>query len=270
MSIALSVILGIALLLGVGLVGFQVPPGSFPPHPEKTHNLGTVELPSNLPEPVYRHFVATVGSQVPKIESAVVWGRGKLKIKGLWLPVRFKAYYVPGQDFYRSMEVTWFGRPILQGVDSYIDGEGVLNIAGNTVTGDKIAQGQNLALWGEAIWMPSIYFTDPRVRWEATDDMTARLIVPFGEQEESFLVEFDPQTGLIREMSAKRYRGEEKTKTLWRVECLDWKPFHGIKIPTRVIATWADEKNPYVVLTVEGVEYNVDVSQYIKARNSRH
>ena len=266
MDILVSIFLGMALLVGVGLVGLQIPPKSFPPHPEKTRDLGTVELSSGLPEPVWRYFEAALDGQAPKIESAVLWGRGRLKIKGLWLPVRFKAYYLPGQAFYRLMEITWFGLPILKGVDSYIDCQCGLKITGliNLLeTGEKIDQAQNLILWGEAIWTPSVYLTDPRVRWEAVDEATARLVVPFDGREEAFLVRFDPQTAMIREMSAERYRGQEEAKTPWRVECLDWKPFQGVRVPTRVVGTWEDEKSTYVLLAVEGVEYNVDVSEKI-------
>jgi hypothetical protein len=250
----------------MGWVGLQVPPKGFPPHPEKTRDLGAVEMPTGLPAPLQRYLAAALGSRVPRIESAVLWGRGRLKIKGLWLPVRFRAYYLPGRAFYRLMEITWFGFPILKGVDSYIDGHGGLKITGLLdleETGEKIDQAQNLVLWGEAIWTPSLYFTDPRLRWEAVDEKTARLIVPFGEGEEVFLVKFDPQTGLIREMSAPRFRGQEEAKTSWRVECLDWKPSHGLKVPTRVIGHWADENGPYVVMSVEGLEYNVDVSEVL-------
>jgi len=268
MNALLWVFLGIALLVGVGFVGLQVPPKSFPPHPEATRDLGTVELPPGLPAPVQRYFDVALDGQAPRIESAVLWGRGRLKIKGIWFPVRFKAYYLPGRSFLRSMEITWFGLPILRGVDSYINGRGGLKITGFIhleETGEKIDQAQNLVLWGEAIWTPSLYFSDPRVRWETVDEHVARLIVPFGEGEESFLVKFDPQTGLIREMSAKRYRGQEEAKTAWRVECLNWKSFHGVKVPTRVIGHWEDEKTPYVIMTVEGIEYNVDVSEKIPA-----
>lgn len=263
MNIALSVLLGIGIIVGIAWVGLQIPPKGFPPHPEKTPELGSVDLGQELPPPVQRYFEAALGAQVPGIESAVLWGRGRLKIKGLWLPVRFKAYYLPGRAFYRLMEITWFGLPILRGVDSYINGQGRLKITGLIdleETGERIDQAQNLVLWGEAIWTPSLYFTDPRVRWEAVDEHAARLVVPFGGGEEVFLVEFDPQTGLIRGMSAERYRGQEETKTPWRVECLDWKSFHGVRVPTRVVGTWEDEKGPYVAMTVEGLEYNVDVS----------
>ena len=267
MSIVVRVIeaiIGVLVILaGIGWLGFQIPPKSLPPHPDKTQNLGTVELSPDLPKPVYRHFTETLGSQAPRIESAVVWGKAKFRISGLWMPVRFKAHYVPGQDFYRYMEVTWFGLPILRGSDSYLNGEGILNMAGNVETGEKIAQGQNLAVWAEAVWMPSVFVTDSRVRWEAVNDVSARLFVPFAEQEDSLLVRFDPQTGLMTQMSAQRYRDQEEKKTPWRIECMDWETFHSVKIPIRAAVAWEDEGSPWAFFAVEGVEYNVDVSEKI-------
>ena len=129
------------------------------------------------------------------------------------LLVRFKAYYLPWQAFYRLMEITWFGLPILKGVDYHIDGRGGLKITGliePEETGEKIDQAQNLVLWGEAIWTPSVYLTDSRVRWEAVDEKTAWLVIPFSGREEAFLVRFDPQTEMIQEMSAERYIEAER------------------------------------------------------------
>jgi hypothetical protein len=258
----IGIVGGIIAVVGIGWLGLQTKPKNFPLPSDQTRDLGRVGLPASLPEPVYRHFNATLGSEVPKIESAVVWGRARIKT-GMWMPLRFKAYYVPGQGFYRYMEITWFGLPVVKGVDSYLRGEGVMNIAGNITAGKKIDQGQVLAMWAEAALTPSAYVTDPRIRWEAVDDRTARLVVPFGEGEETLQFRFDPQTGFMSQMSALRYRGQEENKTPWRGDYMDWQAVHSVKIPTRIAVTWEDEGSPWAYWTIDGVEYNVDVSEKI-------
>ena len=260
-------IISIAVVLpGIVWLGFQIEPAGFPPHPEKTQEAGAVGLPSNLPEPVRRYSEEVMGSHVPGIESAVVWGKAKMKLSGIWMPVRFKAYYLPGRTFYRYMEITWFGRPILKGHDSCIDGEGVLKIEGilnMKETGNKMDQGQNLALWGEAVFAPSVFIADPRASWEAVDEVTAHLVFPFGEQKDRLLFKFDPKTNLITHISAMRYRGQEEEKTPWLIEFTDWKTFHSVRIPVRFSVAWEDEGSPWSYWTVEGVEYNVDISDKI-------
>jgi hypothetical protein len=257
----------LASLVGVGWLGLRTKPAPFPPHPERTPTLGTVELPSDLPEPVRRHFRETFGGRVPRIGSAVVWGRADFKVGGLWTPMRFKGYYVPGREFRRDMEITWFGMPILRGSDAYLQGKGSLEITGlvNTSSkGETIDQGQNLAMWAEAPFTaPSMLVLDSPARWEPIDAHTARLIVPFGEREGTLRAEFDPQTGLVRSMSGMRYRNREDTKTPWRGEFSEWRTLHGIKVPHRNVAVWADKGGPYGIFRIEGAEYNVDVSEKI-------
>lgn len=110
--------------------------------------------------------------------------------------------------------------------------------------------------------MTKTIYSSP-VHWEAVDDVTARLVVPFGEQEDNLLVRFDPQTGLMTQMSALRYRDQEEEKIPWQVSYQSWKTFHSVKIPTQIAVMWEDEGNPWSFWTVEGVEYNVDVSAQI-------
>ena len=255
----------LALLGGLGWLGLRIRPKPFPPHPESTRELGTAELPSDLPAPVCRHFQTTMGERAPRIKTAVVWGRADFKVNGLWTSMRLKSYHVPGREFYRYMEITWFGMPILRGVDAYLGGKGSLEITGllnMSSRGENFDQGENLVMWAEAPFTtPSALVLDPRIRWEPIGAHTARLLVPFGDREVSLRVEFAPETGLMKLMSSMRYRGQEATKTPWRGEYSEWRTVHGIKVPHRVVSAWEDEEEPYIILAIEGVEYNVDVSE---------
>jgi hypothetical protein len=129
-------------------------------------------------------------------------------------------------------------------------------------------QGANLALWAEAGWFPSLWLSDARVRWEAVDETTARLMVPFEDGFESFIVRFDAQTALINTMEAQRYReaGQGKPKILWVTSNLPGKTIAGTKLSAIGAATWSDQGRPWAVFTLEDVRYNVNVNEYIRKR----
>jgi len=240
----------LALLATIGWLGLQVQPKPFPAYPEQTLFLNTVEWPEDLPAPVTRYYETIMGDQIPVIESAVISGRGRLRIKGITFPARFRFTHVAGQGYRHYIEATLFGYPVMKVNEWYLDGHARMELPVGIIENEpKIDMAANLSLWGEAVWLPSMFITDPRVRWEAVDDTTARLIVPFGEEEDAFTVTFDPQT-----------------KIPWRNEPLGWQTFHGVMVPSPAATTWLDEGTPWAVWTIEDVVYNVDVSEYIRAR----
>ncbi len=129
----------------------------------------------------------------------------------------------------------------------------------------KIDQAANLGLWSESVRLPSISITDPRVRWESIKYHTALLRVPIGEVEQTFVVRFDPQTGMLRFLEAMRYRdAADESKTLWINQAGEWREIDGNTIPAAGAVTWFDEGTPWAVFTVEQVVYNVDVSDHIR------
>lgn len=226
-----------------------------------------VDLPAGLPAPVARYYRVTCGEQVPVIESAVITGRARLRIRGLTFTSRFRFTHSAGRDYRHYIEATVLGYPLMKVNEYYLDGKGRMELPFGVIEGEpKIDMAANLGLWGESIWLPSILITHPRVRWEAIDDTNTHLVVPSGDQEDTFTVTFDPQTDLLQTMVAIRYReADDEEKIPWRIEAQGWDTFHGLIIPTPLAATWMDEGKPWAVFTLEDVAYNVDVSEYIRA-----
>lgn len=266
-SIGIGTTAGLGALLGAGWLGLKVEPASFAPYPESTVRPDTVALPADLPAPVDRYFRAALGDRVPIIESAVLTGRGRLRFAGLTFPTRIRFTHEAGRGYRHYIECTWFGMPVLKVNEAYLDDHARMEQPFGVVANEpKVDMAANLSLWGESIWLPSIIATDPRVRWEAIDRTSARLVVPFGEAEDSFTVAFDEQTGLIRSMEALRYRAaRDAAKLPWRIEPLGWLTFHGLRVPSPAAVTWLDQARPWLVVSLEHVAYNVDVSQYIHA-----
>ncbi|MBE0687489.1 MAG: hypothetical protein IH585_15980 [Anaerolineaceae bacterium] len=259
----------IILLLWLGL---QMLPEPFPSYSAPTNHLRTLPLPENLPAPVERFYRQLYGDSVPVIDSAVISGTGRLRINGITLPARFRFVHISGQDYRHYIENTIFGLPLLQVNEHFLNGTARLELPFGVSEGLHVDQGANLALWAEAIWMPSIWITDPRVSWEALDENSATLIIPFKDESgqstaevEHITVFFDPETGLLQSMQSMRYKGTDSpSKTLWINEVLEWQTLNDSLQPVLSAVTWQDEGTPWARFTTLEVVYNADVNLYVQ------
>jgi hypothetical protein len=191
-----------------------------------------------------------------------VIGTAQATFNGISVAARFKFYHDAGNAYYHYIQVGWFGLPVAAINERYRDGVAILDIPGQHVEDSaEINAAANQGMWSEAIWLPSIWFADERVRWEAIDDTSARLIIPNATTEEAFTIQFDPQTGLISGMTTLRYRNPGDTeRTLWTPFTQEWQEINGVMVPSVSSLQWGNDA-PWVTWHVETVLYNIDVSR---------
>lgn len=273
MALFVKILLVLAVVLAAVFVilaiGVRVQPKPFAPIEMQPGSVRTVPVPTGLPAPVQRFYDTVYGAEMPVIESAVISGRALIRPVGpVYLPARFRFTHISGKSYRHYIEATIFGIPVMKVNERYVNGETLFETPFGTNGDDpKLRQGANLGLWAEVVWTPSLYLTDPRVQWEGVDDNTALLTVPFEDGSERFVVRFDPQTGLITFLESMRYQSPESTaKVLWINESREWGEVDD-QLTLRVGAlTWMDVGTPWAIFTVEDIQYNVDVSQYITAK----
>jgi hypothetical protein len=147
--------------------------------------------------------------------------------------------------------------------EGYLDGKSFFESPMGTYYDDpNTIQGANLAVWAEGAWFPSIWITDPRVSWTPVDENTALLYVPFEDSQETFLMRFNPQTGLLDMMEAMRYKNiTDKHKILWITTSTKAK--NG---STVAHVMWLDDGRPWADLTLDSMVINADVKQTIRQR----
>lgn len=220
-------------------------------------------LPEGLPEPVERFFKTIYKERIPVVETVVITGRGRIRPFGVWLPSRFIFIHKAGKDYRHYIEATFFGIPFLKVNEGYIDGVSFFESPMGTYTNDpNTNQAANLALWAEGAWFPSLWIGDVRARWQAVDQTTAILFVPFENEIDNFIVRFDPESGLIQMMEAMRYKGRGKpSKVLWITN-----EVRHPGQPAVSYATWLDDGKPWAAFIPEEIRFNLDVDSTIQRR----
>ncbi|MCS7070742.1 MAG: hypothetical protein NZM00_04500 [Anaerolinea sp.] len=262
-SIFTGLLAVLGLLLALGWVGLRVRARAFPslvPEPV----LRRLPLPVGLPPPVERFARVIYGDTLPEVRSAVISGRARLAPTGLPLPTRFRFYYDAARSsHYHEIQATWFTLPFLHIHERNLEGHVTLDLSilGRVEDASKTNRAGIQGYWAETLaWLPAIPLSDPRVRWEAVDAITARLFLPGLDEQEAFTVRFDAATGLMTEIETLRYQSETQAERWrWFNRVLEWGTVDGQRVPIRSQTQWNDS-TPWATWEVEQIALNVDVT----------
>jgi hypothetical protein len=249
--------------------GLRVQPAPFPAYTAASaYPAETAPIPEGLPKPVERFYRLTYpDGQLPIYHTAVISGRGTLRIMGITLPSRFRFIHRTGYDYRHYFESTFYGFPVIKVNEHFINGRGRMDLPFGVIENDPaVDSAANQGLWAEMSIYPAAFLTDGRARWEAVDDRTARLYVPWGEGEQVFTVHFDPQTGRMLRMETLRNRDAKSGQILWTAGRFTVPGQKGQPARELQTATWADEGTPWLVMETEEIVFNTELSQYIQQK----
>jgi hypothetical protein len=264
MGVVLDVVVILAMLV---IFGLQAQPGAFQPYPGAAGAVATAPVPENLPAPVERYLRLIYGDEIPVYTSAVMSGRGSLRFMGVSMPARLRFTHDVGQGYRHYIETTIFGLPILKVNERYLDGVGRMELPFGVVENDPgVNSAANQGLWAEMLMYPASVVNDPRARWEAVDDSTAKLFVPYQDGEQEFTLRFDPQTGLLTQYETLRYRDEKLGKLRWWGDVIYGMDAAGKPVVREFEVTWEDEGTPWLKAKIEQMVFNPDVSEYIRQK----
>lgn len=264
----LGALLNVVILLGLGVVfGLQAQPEPFLPYSGEPGVIEAAPMPENLPPPVERYFGLIYGDEIPVYTSAVISGRGTLRFMGITMPARLRFTHEVGQGYRHYIETTFFGIPILKVNERYLDGVGRMELPFGVVENDPgVNSAANQGLWAEMLMYPASAATDERVRWEAVDDQTAKLFVPYQDGEQEFTLRFDPASGLLTRYEALRYRDEKLGMVRWWGDLVYETGADGRPVVREFLVTWEDEGTPWLKARIEEMVFNADVSEYIRQK----
>ncbi len=217
---------------------------------------------TSLPAPVGRFVEVVTGARRPAIETMVLDADAWMRRPRMPpIPLRIRMSHRLGEAFVHRIQVGRGPLSIPFGLDAYVDGRGLMKVATTVQVGPTFDEGALIAMWGEALLVPSAWLDRPDVRWAALDTNRAVLVVTAGHETVRLTVAFDPFSGLPASCEADRPKGTGP-RVPWIGRWSRWRPVGpDILAPSRMDVRWADEDHPWLDLRVTSVRLNVAIDE---------
>ncbi|WP_114747740.1 DUF6544 family protein [Pleomorphovibrio marinus] len=225
-----------------------------------------------LPEPVQQwlHHSGAVGK--PMIRVAKVVQKAEMQLnpgqKGWNSATAIQYSTVEEPAFLWEVNVQMNPFLVFRGRDKFVDGKGEMWIKMSGLVdvvkekGEKIDEGSLQRYLGELVWFPSLALSD-YITWETLDETSVKATMNYKGTTGSGIFHFNTEGEFVR-FSAMRFRGNEKDaqRKEWVLEVEDYQSFQGIRVPSKMSATWRLDEGDWTWLKLEIVDirYN-DISE---------
>lgn len=227
----------------------------------------------NLPEPVKKWLRNSGAIGKPFISIGKVTQYTEMKMKPeqkKWMSATAIQYTtIDNPAFIWTVDVKMNSLLYFQGRDKFENGKGEMLIKMNSLLnvvnekGEKLDEGSLQRYLGEMVWFPSLALS-PYIAWEQIDSLTAKATMNYKGTSGSGTFYFNSAGEFIK-FSAMRYMGNESNakRHEWILLVDEHKSFDGIKVPSKMTATWKLESNEWTWLNLEitDIRYNKNASR---------
>lgn len=222
-----------------------------------------------LPAPVQRWMRSTGIIGKPAINTARVNQKALMKMKPEqqdWQTAQAEQYTTTNPPaFIWTVNMKMAPLIKIKGRDKFIDGKGEMLIKINSLInvvnekGTRMDEGTLQRILGELVWFPSLALS-PYINWEAIDDTSAKATMTYKGTTGSGTFYFNENGDFIK-FVALRFMGNkpDAKRYPWVLTVDDYTVFEGIKVPSKMKATWILETGDWTWLDLEinSIKYNI-------------
>jgi hypothetical protein len=213
-----------------------------------THQFFTEDMVSDLPAPARRYLLHAIRPGTP-LESSVsleMSGTMRLKPGQEWMPMKASQVLAPPKGFVWRAEVG-DGLMRFSGGDHYANGSGRVRfwlwgiIPLVRQEGPNVSRAALGRMVCETIWLPSSLLPQRGVKWEASDDESARATMKIGEETITLNLFIEPD-GRLREIRILRWGNQTEDGSFGYIpfggQIQEERALGGYTIPSRVNVGW--------------------------------